>query len=106
MQLDFGQFKLRLLGTILKDQGETLLVRPQCGSDLEVATTKVLAIEECECPCPRAHIIPQYVRFEEALPLPQRPSESACLTARMKLRTVSRTMPGYRSALLKHAGAH
>jgi hypothetical protein len=31
----------------LKEHGETLLMRPQCGPDLEISKTKVLAIEEC-----------------------------------------------------------
>jgi hypothetical protein len=42
-----GQFKLRLLGKVLKEQGETLLMRPQYGPDVEISKTKVLAIEEC-----------------------------------------------------------
>jgi hypothetical protein len=46
VQLTLGQIKLSLRGTLLKDQSETLLVRPEAGSDVEIPKTKVLAIEE------------------------------------------------------------
>lgn len=64
LHVAIGQFKLRLLGKVLKEQGETLLMRPQCGPDLEISKTKVLAIEECAYP--RAHACrPEYGSFEE-----------------------------------------
>jgi hypothetical protein len=50
LRVALGQFKLRLLGKVLKEQDETLLMRPQCGPDLENSKTKVLAIEECGYP--------------------------------------------------------
>jgi hypothetical protein len=46
VQLTLGRIKLSLRGTLLKDQSETLLVRPEAGSDVEIPKTKVLAIEE------------------------------------------------------------
>lgn len=46
MQLTLGRIKLRLRGTLLKDRNETLLVRPEAGSDVEIPKTNVLAIEE------------------------------------------------------------
>ena len=46
VQLTLGQIKLSLRGTLLKDKSETLLVRPEAGSDVEIPKTKVLAIEE------------------------------------------------------------
>ena len=46
LQVTLGWLKLSLRGKVLKESGETLLVRPQCGPDVEIAKTKVLAIEE------------------------------------------------------------
>jgi hypothetical protein len=46
VQLAFGQIKVSLRGMLLRDQTETLLMRPQAGSDIEIAKTRVLAIEE------------------------------------------------------------
>jgi hypothetical protein len=46
VQLAFGQIKVSLRGMLLRDQTETLLMRPEAGSDIEIAKTKVLAIEE------------------------------------------------------------
>ena len=46
VQLTLGRIKLSLRGTLLKDRNETLLVRPEVGSDVEVPKTDVLAIEE------------------------------------------------------------
>lgn len=47
-----GPFKLKLRGKVLKEQGETLLLRPQWGPDLEISKTEVLAIEEMGVPSP------------------------------------------------------
>jgi len=46
MQLGLGRIKLSVRGTFLEDRDETLLVRPEAGSDVEIPKTKVLAIEE------------------------------------------------------------
>jgi hypothetical protein len=46
VQLTLGRIKLSLRGTLLKDRNETLLVRPEVGSDVEVPKTDVLAIEQ------------------------------------------------------------
>jgi hypothetical protein len=46
VQLAFGQIKVSLRGMLLRDQTETLLMRPEAGSDVEIAKTGVLAIEE------------------------------------------------------------
>lgn len=46
LQVILGQYKLSLRGKVLKDQGEKLLMRPECGPDLEIAKMKVLAVEE------------------------------------------------------------
>jgi len=48
VQLTLGQIKLSLRGTLLKDRTETLLVRPEVGSDVEIPKGKILAIEEAE----------------------------------------------------------
>jgi hypothetical protein len=62
LRVALGQFKLRLLGKVLREQGDTLLMRPQCGPDLEISKTKVLAIEERTYP--RAHACrPEYGSF-------------------------------------------
>ena len=63
LQVTIGPFKLRLLGKVLKEQQETLLMRPQCGPDLEISKTKVLAIEEYAHAC---H--PKYGSFGEGMP--------------------------------------
>jgi len=46
VQLAFGQIKVSLRGMLLRDQTDTLLMRPEVGSDIEIAKTRVLAIEE------------------------------------------------------------
>jgi hypothetical protein len=51
VQLGFGPIKVSLRGVLLRDQGETLLIRPEAGADIKIAKTRVLAIEEVErCP--------------------------------------------------------
>jgi hypothetical protein len=46
VQLGLGRIQLSVRGTFLEDRDETLLVRPEAGSDVEIPKTKVLAIEE------------------------------------------------------------
>jgi hypothetical protein len=46
VHLALGQVKLSVRGTLLKDRGETLLVTPEVGCDVEIPKTTVLAIEE------------------------------------------------------------
>jgi len=46
VQLGLGSIRLSFQGTFLEDRDETLLVRPEAGSDVEIPKTKVLAIEE------------------------------------------------------------
>jgi len=41
-----GPCNWSLRGKVLKEQGETLLMRPQCGPDIEISKSNVLAIEE------------------------------------------------------------
>ena len=57
MQLTLGRIKLRLRGTLLKDRNETLLVRPEAGSDVEIPKTNVLAIEEARRRRPIYHTL-------------------------------------------------
>lgn len=46
VQLGLGGVKLSVRGTFLENRNETLLVRPEAGSDVEIPKTKILAIEE------------------------------------------------------------
>jgi hypothetical protein len=46
VQLGLGRIQLSVRGTFLEDRDETLLVRPEAGTDVEIPKTKVLAIEE------------------------------------------------------------
>jgi hypothetical protein len=46
VQMGLGRIKLSVRGTFLEDRDETLLVRPEAGTDVEIPKTKVLAIEE------------------------------------------------------------
>jgi hypothetical protein len=50
LQVTLGQLKISLRGKILEELRDTLLMRPQCGPDLEISKTKVLAIEETGLP--------------------------------------------------------
>ena len=51
VQLGFGPIQVSLRGVLLRDREETLLMRPEAGAEIEIAKTKVLAIEEVErCP--------------------------------------------------------
>jgi hypothetical protein len=51
VQVNLGRVKLSLRGTLLKDHSETLLMRPEVGSDVEIPKTSVLAIEEAGRRC-------------------------------------------------------
>lgn len=46
VQLTVGEIKISLRGMLLREQAETLLMRLEVGPDIEIAKTKVLAIEE------------------------------------------------------------
>jgi len=48
VQLGFGSIKVGLRGVLMRDQEETLLIRPEAGADIEIAKSKVLAIEEVQ----------------------------------------------------------
>jgi len=50
VQLALGQLKLRLSGQVLREDEETLLMRPEWGPDLKIVKTTVLAIEEMDIP--------------------------------------------------------
>jgi len=55
VQLAFGPAKVSLRGMFLRDQEKTLLMRPEAGPDIEIAKTRVLAIEEVKR---RSHSLP------------------------------------------------
>jgi hypothetical protein len=57
VQLTLGQIRVSLRGTLLKDRSETLLVKPEVGSDVEILKTKVLAIEESGRCCSDCHTL-------------------------------------------------
>lgn len=63
LQVTLGQFKLSLRGKVLKEQEETLLLRPEWGPDLEISKTKVLAIEEMHLPSPAVACHPKNLPF-------------------------------------------
>ena len=46
VQLAVGRVRLSVRGTLLRDHGETLLVTPEIGCDLEIPKARLLAIEE------------------------------------------------------------
>ena len=48
VQLGFGVVKVSLRGTLLRNLTETLLMKPEVGPNIEVAKTKILAIERQE----------------------------------------------------------
>lgn len=48
VQLGFGLVQVSLRGVLLRDLTETLQMKPAAGPDMEIAKTKVLAIEEVE----------------------------------------------------------
>lgn len=48
VQVGFGRIRVRLRGVLLRDLTETLLMKPEAGPNVEIAKTKVLAIEEVE----------------------------------------------------------
>lgn len=45
VQLGLGLIKVSLRGTLLQSLTETLLMKPEVGPNIEVAKTKILAIE-------------------------------------------------------------
>lgn len=48
VQLGLGLIKVSLRGVLLQGLKETLLMKPEAGPSIEIAKTKVLAIEEVE----------------------------------------------------------
>lgn len=67
MQLTLGRIKLSLRGTLLKDRSETLLVRPEVGSDVEIPKTNVLAVEEARRCCKVCHTFaPEQIPVKDA----------------------------------------
>jgi hypothetical protein len=64
VQLAFGPAKVSLRGMFLRDQEKTLLMRLEAGPDIEIAKTRVLAIEEVKH---RSHSLP-WRPFELASP--------------------------------------
>ena len=79
VQLTLGQIKLSLRGEVLKEQNETLLMRPQFGPDLEICKTKVLAIEEMNTRLGGRSLVPRRKRVPFYLVL-ERPDSHERLT--------------------------
>lgn len=48
VQLGFGLIKVSLRGVLLRALRDTFLLRPEAGPEIEIAKTKVLAIEEVD----------------------------------------------------------
>lgn len=48
VQLGLGASKVSLRGILLQDLTETLLMKPEVGPNIEIAKTKILAIERQE----------------------------------------------------------
>ena len=48
VQLGLGVSKVSLRGILLRDLTETLLMKPEVGPNIEIAKTKILAIERQE----------------------------------------------------------
>lgn len=48
VQVGLGRIRVSLRGVLLRDLTETLLMKPEAGPNVEIAKTKVLAIEEVE----------------------------------------------------------
>src|SRR5215467_14525936 len=59
VHLGLGPIKMSLRGVLLRDLNEVLLMRPEAGPEIELAKTKVLAIEEVErnTSCLRHHLL-------------------------------------------------
>jgi hypothetical protein len=51
VRVNLGRVRLSLRGTLLMDRSDTLLMRPEVGSDVEIPKTNVLAIEEAGRRC-------------------------------------------------------
>lgn len=51
LQIAFGTIKVSLRGMLLRVETETLLMRPEAGSDVKIAKTRILAIEEVGRSC-------------------------------------------------------
>jgi len=58
LQVALGGLKLSLRGKVLKEGAEALQMRPQCGPDVEISKTKILAIEEWVSARPRLPWLP------------------------------------------------
>ena len=82
VQLDLGLVKVNLRGVLLRDLSDTLLMKPEAGPHVEIAKTKVLAIEEVE----RRPIALHGRSFHGTLP---RPSQSR-YSARVKNQNLRR----------------
>jgi hypothetical protein len=49
LELALGRIKLDVSGTILKDSGKTLLMKPETGPDVEILRAYILKIERANC---------------------------------------------------------
>ena len=67
VQLGFGPVKVSLRGMLLRDLTEALLMKHEAGTNIEIAKTKVLAIEEVER---GPASLPWYVLLQNPIEIP------------------------------------
>ena len=55
VRLDLGQIKMSVRGSLLEERADTIMMRINDGTEVEIYKTMVLAVEEGKAPISRAH---------------------------------------------------
>jgi len=55
VRLDLGQIKMSVRGSLLEERADTIMMRINDGTEVEIYKTMVLDVEEGKAPISRAH---------------------------------------------------
>jgi hypothetical protein len=55
VRLDLGEIKMSVRGSLLEETADTIMMRTNDGTDVEIYKTMVLAVEEGKAPVSRIH---------------------------------------------------
>lgn len=55
IRLDLGQIKMSVRGSLLEERADTIMMRINDGTEVEIYKTMVLAVEEGKAPFSRTH---------------------------------------------------
>jgi hypothetical protein len=55
VRVDLGQIKMSVRGSLLEERADTIMMRTNDGTEVEIYKTMVLAVEEGKAPVSRTH---------------------------------------------------